>query len=66
MIRLLLLIPLFGLLSVPFSSRIQFFRLPVFYWYQLAWVPLTSVAVIVNIALGASRASDQPPQAARE
>ena len=40
MIRLLLLIPLFGLLSVPFSSRIQFFRLPVF--------------LLVSVGLGAA------------
>jgi Protein of unknown function (DUF3311) len=42
----LLLIPLVGLLIPPIynSEDPELFGLPFFYWYQLAWVPL-SVAV---------------------
>jgi Protein of unknown function (DUF3311) len=42
----LLLVPLVGLLIPPIynSAEPEFIGLPFFYWYQLAWVPL-SVAV---------------------
>jgi hypothetical protein len=43
-IRLLLLIPFFGLLSVPLYNLRQpeLLGFPFFYWYQLAWVPISS------------------------
>ena len=43
-IRILLLIPFIGLLWVPFYNRAtpELFGFPFFYWYQLAWVPVTS------------------------
>ena len=44
---LLLLVPYIGLLWVPFynSKRPALFGFPIFYWYQLAWVPLTSLLI---------------------
>ena len=50
-IRLLLLLPFAGLLWVPLYDRPgpSLFGFPFFYWYQLAWVPLTSLLIwIVN------------------
>jgi hypothetical protein len=40
----LLLLPFLGLLAVPFYNHHDptLFGFPFFYWYQLAWVPLTS------------------------
>ncbi len=45
--RLLLLLPVMGLLWVPFYDRPgpALFGFPFFYWYQLAWVPLTSLLI---------------------
>ena len=44
---LLLLLPYVGLLWVPFYNMKQpeLFGFPFFYWYQLAWVPLTSFLI---------------------
>lgn len=44
---LLLLVPYVGLLWVPFFNRTQpeLFGFPFFYWYQLAWVPVTSLLI---------------------
>ena len=44
---LLLLIPYVGLLWVPFYNvkTPELFGFPFFYWYQLAWVPLTSLLI---------------------
>lgn len=44
-IWLLLLIPFVGLLVVPlYNLRLpELFGFPFFYWYQLAWVPLTAL-----------------------
>jgi hypothetical protein len=43
---LLLLIPFIGLLWVPIYAKLdpKLFGFPFFYWYQLAWVPI-SVAI---------------------
>ena len=43
--RILLLIPFIGLLWVPFynSRTPELFGFPFFYWYQLAWVPVTAL-----------------------
>jgi hypothetical protein len=42
---LLLLVPFVGLLWVPFynSTEPSLFGFPFFYWYQLAWVPISSL-----------------------
>lgn len=44
-VRLLLLVPFFGLLWVPFYNlrTPELFGFPFFYWYQLAWVPVTAL-----------------------
>ena len=46
---LLLLVPYVGLLWVPFYNQTQpeFLGFPFFYWYQLLWVPLTSLLIWV-------------------
>jgi hypothetical protein len=43
-VRCLLLLPYLGLLWVPIYAVHDpvLFGFPFFYWYQLAWVPLTS------------------------
>jgi hypothetical protein len=43
--QLLLLLPFIGLMIVPFYNVREpvMFGFPFFYWYQLAWVPLTSL-----------------------
>jgi hypothetical protein len=43
----LLLLPFVGLLWVPFynSTEPSLFGFPFFYWYQFAWVPITSVLI---------------------
>ncbi len=47
LIWLLLLIPYAALLWVPFYNRRapEIFGLPFFYWYQLAFVPITSLLI---------------------
>jgi Protein of unknown function (DUF3311) len=46
---LLLLIPYVALLWLPFynDTRPSFVGFPFFYWYQLLWVPLTSLILYV-------------------
>jgi FtsH-binding integral membrane protein len=46
---LLLLIPFVALLWVPFYNRIDpaVFGIPFFYWYQFAWVLLTSAIILI-------------------
>jgi hypothetical protein len=48
-VRLLLLLPFVGLMIVPFYNirEPQLFGFPFFYWYQLAWVPLTSLLTYI-------------------
>jgi len=63
---LLLVIPFVALLWVPFYNRLDptIFGIPFFYWYQFAWVILTSVIiVIVDAGMRAGDSSDQgePP-----
>jgi hypothetical protein len=43
--RCLLLLPYIGLLWVPIYARRDptLWGFPFFYWYQLAWVPVTSL-----------------------
>ncbi len=47
--KLLLLIPYIALLWVPFYNDIEppLFGFPFFYWYQLLWVPLTSLLIYI-------------------
>jgi hypothetical protein len=42
-----LLLPFIGLLWVPFYNFEEpaLFGFPFFYWYQLAWVPLSSLLI---------------------
>jgi Protein of unknown function (DUF3311) len=42
----LLLVPLVGLLIPPIYNQVdpELFGIPFFYWYQLAWVPLSVAA----------------------
>ena len=44
---LLLALPCFGTLYPPLYNRADpaLFGLPFFYWYQLAWVPLTTLLI---------------------
>ncbi len=44
-VRIALLIPFVALLWVPFYnfSEPVYAGLPMFYWYQLLWIPITSV-----------------------
>jgi uncharacterized membrane protein len=46
-IWLLLLVPFLGLLCVPFYNQPlpEVAGFPFFYWYQLVWVPLTSLLI---------------------
>ena len=46
---LLLLIPYIGLLWVPFYNRLtpDLFGFPFFYWYQLLFVPITSLLIYI-------------------
>ncbi len=46
---LLLLVPFIGLLWVPFyaSADPEVFGFPFFYWYQFAWVPITSLLTFI-------------------
>jgi Protein of unknown function (DUF3311) len=48
-VRLLLLLPFIGLMIVPFYNIREplLFGFPFFYWYQLAWVPLTSLLTYI-------------------
>jgi len=47
LVHALLLLPFAGLLWVPFYDRATpaLFGFPFFYWYQLAWVPLTAMLI---------------------
>jgi Protein of unknown function (DUF3311) len=44
---ILLLLPFAGLLWVPFYNFQEpaLFGFPFFYWYQMAWVPITSLLI---------------------
>jgi len=55
----LLLVPFIGLLWIPFynQSGPALFGFPFFYWYQLAWVPISSLItyLVWRVGRGASR-----------
>jgi hypothetical protein len=46
-VQLLLLVPFLGLLDVGLYNLAEpkLLGFPFFYWYQLAWVPITSVLI---------------------
>ena len=46
---LLLLLPFIGLLWIPFYNQVEpsLFGFPFFYWYQLAWVPVTALLTFI-------------------
>ena len=48
-IWLLLLAPCAGFAWVPFFNRLrpELFGFPFFYWYQLLWVPLTTLLIYI-------------------
>lgn len=45
--QILLFVPFIGLLWLPFYNQAQpeLFGFPFFYWYQLFWVPVTSLLI---------------------
>jgi hypothetical protein len=48
-LRIVLIIPFIATLWVPFynQARPSFIGLPFFYWYQMLWVPLASLLILV-------------------
>jgi len=57
---LLLILPFVGTLVPAFYNRAEpaLFGIPFFYWYQLLWVPLTSILLGV-VVLATRRAGDE-------
>ena len=55
MVAALLLIPFIGLLWLPFYNQAEpsLFGFPFFYWYQLAWVPVTAGLTYLVLRSGA-------------
>jgi hypothetical protein len=53
---LLLLLPFIGLLWLPFYNQTEpsFLGFPFFYWYQFAWVPVSSLLIYI-VYLGIRR-----------
>jgi uncharacterized membrane protein len=48
-VHLILVIPFVALLWTPFYNR-QFptlFGIPFFYWYQIAWTPVTALLIVI-------------------
>ena len=56
----LLLLPFIGLLWLPFYNQTapELLGFPFFYWYQLAWVPLSSLITFI-VWRATSRADDE-------
>jgi hypothetical protein len=61
---ILLLVPFVGLLWVPFYNFTEpsLFGFPFFYWYQLAWVPISSFLIWLVYR---SRTPDEDPRGPR-
>ena len=55
--RFLLALPILGLLGVHFYNMEtpHLFGFPFFYWYQLGWVPLTSLLIWIVYRHGARK-----------
>lgn len=55
----LLLLPYIAMIAIPFYNRVEpmLFGVPFFYWYQLAWVPLSSIiiAIVLHFAHGSGK-----------
>lgn len=51
----MLLLPVIGLLAVPLYDRVDpaLFGVPFFYWYQLAWVPVSALLILLVWKRGA-------------
>ncbi len=58
----LLLLPYIALIYVPFYNRIEpmWLGVPFYYWYQLMWVPLSSVvlAIVFHFTHGFGKRKD--------
>jgi hypothetical protein len=48
-VRLLLLLPFLGVLTVPFYNSVEptLFDVPFFYWYQMLWILICAAAVSI-------------------
>jgi hypothetical protein len=48
-VAFLLLLPFIGLLWIPFYNQAEpsWLGFPFFYWYQLAWVPISSLITFI-------------------
>jgi hypothetical protein len=55
--RLLLFLPYIAVLLVPLYNRSlpDIAGIPLFYWYQLLWIPLGSLLLLLAYKLDASR-----------
>ncbi len=60
--KILLLLPFVGLLWVPFydSAEPSLFGFPFFYWYQIAWVPVSSLITYIVWRATRNDGSDRP------
>ena len=58
--RWLLALPFLGLLCVPFynDTTPTLLGFPLFYWYQFAWVPLTSLLIWIVYRDGQRRGEE--------
>jgi len=58
--RLLLALPFIGLLWIPFYNHESpmLFGFPFYYWYQLAWVPITSLLIWIVYRSGANKGDE--------
>jgi uncharacterized membrane protein len=59
-VRILLVVPFIGLLWIPFYNQElpALFGFPFFYWYQFAWVPVTSVLIWMVYRHGAREGAE--------
>ncbi len=60
--KILLLLPFVGLLWVPFYDAAQptLFGFPFFYWYQIAWVPVSSLLTYIVWRATRHEGGDRP------
>jgi hypothetical protein len=58
--RILLVLPFIGLLWIPFYNQAlpALFGFPFFYWYQFAWVPITSLLIWVVYRAGERKGAE--------
>jgi hypothetical protein len=58
--RILLVLPFIGLLWIPFYNQAlpALFGFPFFYWYQFAWVPITSLLIWVVYRAGVRQGAE--------